>query len=229
VRAGARVGGAALLAWLACTPGALGHDGAPLPALDFEPPAPGTYTLHRIMTAPDGEVLGTDGRAQRLSGFTREGITLLGFIYTTCVDPEGCPLAYRVFDALRRAIMDAPALHGRVRFVTLSFDPARDSPAVMRRYAGSRLRDDGGAVPWYVLTTRSARELMPVLEGFGQDIRYTIDRSTGKPRRELSHVLKVFLIDRAGFVREIYSSMFLHPKTVLNDIETLVLEERAAR
>ena len=70
---------------------------------------------------------------------------------------------------------------------------------------------------------------MPVVEGFGQDIRYTVDRSTGKPRRELSHVLKVFLIDRAGFVREIYSSMFLHPKTVLNDIETLVLEERAAR
>jgi cytochrome oxidase Cu insertion factor (SCO1/SenC/PrrC family) len=180
------------------------------------------------MTAPDGEVLGTDGRAQRLSEFTREGITLLGFIYTTCVDPEGCPLAYRVFDALKRAITDTPALHGRVRFVTLSFDPARDSPAVMRRYAGSRLRDGGGAVPWYFLTTRSARELMPVVEGFGQDIRYTVDRSTGKPRRELSHVLKVFLIDRAGFVREIYSSMFLHPKTVLNDIETLVLEERAA-
>ena len=229
MRAGARVGGAALLAWLACAPAALGHDGAALPALDFEPPAPGTYTLHRIMTAPDGEVLGTDGRPQRLSAFTREGITLLGFIYTTCIDPEGCPLAYRVFDALKRAITDTPALHGRVRFVTLSFDPARDSPAVMRRYAGSRLRNDGGAVRWYFLTTRSARELMPMVESFGQDIRYTVDRSTGQPRRELSHVLKVFLIDREGFVREIYSSTFLHPKTVLNDIETLVMEERAAR
>ena len=42
---------------------ALAHEPAPLPALDFEPPAPGTYTLHRIMAAPDGEVLGVDGRA----------------------------------------------------------------------------------------------------------------------------------------------------------------------
>jgi cytochrome oxidase Cu insertion factor (SCO1/SenC/PrrC family) len=193
----------------------------PLPPLDFEPPPPGSYTLHRIMRAPDGEVLGVDGRARRLSEFTRERITLLGFIYTTCIDPEGCPLAYRVFDTLAQAIVAAPALRDSVRFVTLSFDPARDSPDVMARYAGSRLRQEPGGLPWYFLTTRSARELMPLVEGFGQDVRYTVDRSSGTPRRELSHVLKVFLIDRGGFVREIYSSTFLHPRTVLNDIETL--------
>ncbi len=110
-------------------------------------------------------------------------------------------------------------------FVTLSFDPARDTPAVMRRYGGSRVSDEGDGVRWYFLTTRSARELMPLVEGFGQDIQVTLDRSNGTPRRELSHVLKVFLIDRAGFVREIYTSTFLHPRTVLNDIETLLMEE----
>ena len=109
--------------------------------------------------------------------------------------------------------------------MTLSFDPARDSPAVMRRYAGTRV-SDGGGVRWYFLTTRSVRELMPLVDAFGQDIRYSVDRSSGKPRRELSHVLKVFLIDPAGFIREIYSSTFLHPQTVLNDIETLLLEQR---
>jgi len=215
----------ALLAWLAWAPAASGHDAERPPGLDFDPPRPGSYTLHRIMAAPDGLVLGVDGRARRLSGFTRDRVTLLGFIYTSCVDPDGCPLASRVFDALAPTIAAAPALRGRVRLVTLSFDPARDSPAVMRRYAGSRVSDDGG-VPWYFLTTRSARELMPLVEAFGQDIRYSVDKSSGKPRRELSHVLKVFLIDPAGFIREIYSSTFLHPKTVLNDIETLLLEQR---
>ena len=58
------------------------------------------------------------------------------------------------------------------------------------------------------------------MEGFGQDIRVT---AAG---RELSHVLKVFLIDRAGYVREIYSSNFLHPQSVLNDIETLLLDRQ---
>jgi protein SCO1/2 len=219
----------ALLAGLACASAlpVSGHDAEPLPALDFEPPRPGTYTLHRIMAAPDGEVLGVDGRPQRLSHFTRERITVLGFIYTTCVDPEGCPLAYRVFDTVREAIATAPALRDKVRLVTLSFDPARDSPSAMRAYAGSRARVSGDAagVPWYFLTTRSARALLPLVEGFGQDVRLTVDRSSGRPRRELSHVLKVFLIDRAGFIREIYTSTFLHPKTLLNDIETLVMED----
>ena len=98
------------------------------------------------------------------------------------------------------------------------FDPIRDTPDAMRTYAGSR--EKGSAPRWYFLTTRSARELEPLVEGFGQDVRRT------PSGRELSHVLKVFLIDRAGDVREIYSSNFLHPRIVLNDIETLLLEER---
>ena len=80
------------------------------PSPDFVPPAPGTYTLHRIMAAPDGRVLRRrrpPAAAVALTRATR--ITLLGFIYTTCIDPEGCPLAYRVFDALKDAIAATPA------------------------------------------------------------------------------------------------------------------------
>jgi protein SCO1/2 len=213
---------ALVLAMVAAAGPATAHEGAALPPLDFEPPAPGTYTLHRILTAPDGEVLDLDGRPRRLRELTRERITLLGLVYTTCADPDGCPLAFRVFDALRPALRDRPELRDRVRLVTLSFDPAHDTPAAMRGYAGRRARDDGGGVPWHFLTTRSARTVAPILDGFGQDVRA---RAPGDGRgRELSHVLKVFLIDPAGFVREIYSSTFLHPRTVLNDIDTLLLD-----
>ena len=214
--------GAALLAALVAAP-ALAHHVELLPPLQFVPPRPGSYELHRIMPAPEGRVLDIDGKAARLSKYLHDRITLLGFIYTTCADPEGCPLAYRVFDALREAIADTPRLRGQVRFVTLSFDPARDTPQVMRRYAGSRVVDGGAGLRWYFLTTGSARELLPLVEGFGQDVRVS---SSG---RELSHVLKVFLIDRRGDIREIYSSNFLHPQSVLNDIETLLLEEEKTR
>jgi cytochrome oxidase Cu insertion factor (SCO1/SenC/PrrC family) len=196
-----------------------------LPPLEYDPPAAGSYALHRIMPAPEGRVVGLSGKTEPLSRYTHGAITLLGFIYTTCADPDGCPLAYRVFDALKEEISGNPRLQGKVRFVTLSFDPIRDTPEVMRDYAGSRAVDKGAGLRWYFLTTRSARELEPLVEGFGQDVVTAIDRSSGKPRRELSHVLKVFLIDPAGDVREIYSSNFLHPRTVLNDIETLLLEQ----
>jgi protein SCO1 len=215
-----RAGATALLLWLAAAP-AQAHEAA-APALGFEPPAPGTYALQRIMAAPDGEVLDLDGRAQRLARFTHERITLLALIYTTCVDPDGCPRTLPVFDAVRRAAGDRPRLRERVRLVTLSFDPERDTPAAMRGYAGRRA--DAGGVPWAFLTTRSPAAVAPLLDGFGQDVRSTTSRGPGGPQREISHVLKVFLIDAAGVVREIYDSTFLHPRTVLNDVETLLLE-----
>jgi protein SCO1 len=194
-----------------------------VPTLDFQPPAAGTYQLHRIMPAPDGQVLNVDGKAQPLSRFTGDKITLLGFIYTSCADPEGCPRAYRVFDDLKTQILQHPALHGKVRFVTLSFDPERDTPAVMSHYGSGRLKESK-ALEWYFLTTRSTAEVTPLIDGFGQDVRYNVSKSNGKLMREISHVLKVFLIDRDRNVREIYTSTFLHPQTVMADVKTLLME-----
>jgi cytochrome oxidase Cu insertion factor (SCO1/SenC/PrrC family) len=212
-----------LLVWPAAAPVCARAANEPRPPLDFVPPEPGTYQLHRIMRAPDGQVLTVDGRRTPLSRFTRERITLLGFIYTSCTNPQGCPLAYRVFDRLKDEIRATPALKDQVQLVTLSFDPARDTPSVMKRYAGSQLEDEGG-LRWFFLTTPSARELLPLVEGFGQDVQYATDTSTGRPVRQLSHVLKVFLIDRAGDVREIYTSTFLHPRAIIGDIKTLLME-----
>ena len=194
-----------------------------LPKLDFAPPVPGSYQLHRSMQAPDGQVLNVDGRMQPWSRFTGDKLTLLGVMYTSCADPEGCPRAYRVFDDLQTKVLAAPALRGKVRFVTLSFDPEHDTPSVMAQYASNRLKETRG-LEWYFLTTRSVMDLLPLIDGFGQDVRYGVDKSSGKSVRELSHVLKVFLIDRERNIREIYTSTFLHPQTVLADIRTLLIE-----
>ena len=215
------ISAAAAMLWLAAAPAAVRADDPP--KMDFVLPEPGTYQLQRIMRAPDGTVLTVEGRLDKLSRFTRERITLLGFIYTSCTDPQGCPMAYRVFDRLKDEIRATPALKDKVQLVTLSFDPARDTPSVMKRYAGSQLEDEGG-LRWFFLTTPSERELMPLVEGFGQDVQYAVDTSTGRPIRQLSHVLKVFLIDRAGEVREIYTSTFLHPRAIIGDIKTLLME-----
>jgi protein SCO1 len=196
------------------------------PVMDFVPPAVGSYALQRIMPAPDGMVLDTQGKARALSTFTHGHITLLGFIYTTCVDPTGCPLAYEVFNALKAKILASPATAARVQLVSLSFDPLRDTPEVMKHYGGSHVNKRDG-MPWYFLTTRSPKELLPLVEGFGQDVRASVSKKDGRVVRELSHVLKVFLLDKTGTVREIYSSSFLMPQMVMNDIETLLLEEKA--
>jgi protein SCO1 len=220
-------GALALAGALVAGGGAAAHEPpvAPDPpaTMDFVPPAPGTYQLHAIMPSPDGPVLDVRGRRAPLARFTRDKITVLSFIYTGCADARGCPLAYQVLHTMYDRLGESPDLRDRVRLVTLSFDPAHDTPAVMRRYANGVLADKSPGVEWAFLTTASPRDLVPLLDGFGQDVRLEPGAHGPKAPR-LGHVLKVFLIDPRGTVREIYTTSYLFPDVLLNDIETLRLE-----
>lgn len=192
------------------------------PRLAFVPPAPGSYRLERIMQAPDGSVLESDGSLHRLSEFTTGKITLFSFIYTYCTDARGCPLAYATLHSLKGTIERTPALRGKVRFVSMSFDPEYDTPPAMRHYGGAEARA-GNGLTWHFLTTRNGRELAPLLDGFGQDISVASPQP-GQRVPVLSHMLKVYLLDARGQVREIYSTSYLHPDVLLGDIRTLLLE-----
>lgn len=197
---------------------------AAAPLMDFVPPAAGSYKLHRIQPATDGAVLDAKGKRRRLSEFTQGRVTLLAFMYSSCADPNGCPYALTVMHLVKDQLEKLPEARGRVRFVSLSFDPVRDTPQVLALYGG----DHSGAgqhLSWDFLTTRSRRELLPILDGFGQDVGVDIDKATGKPVGSYSHVLKVFLIDSKRMVREIYTTDYLLPAMVLNDIKTLLMED----
>jgi protein SCO1 len=210
------VGGALLALALA----AAAHEAAPPAPLDFDPPAPGTYALPPIQAVPRGEVLDIAGRTRRLADFTRGRITLLGLVYTRCTDPDGCPRATWAFSEVRALLRDDPALQARTRLVSLSFDPVHDRPRVIAAYAAR----SGGArrgADWHFLTTASRGALAPILDGFGQDLRVAADSTALPGTEEFTHNLKVFLIDRAGMVREIYSTAYLMPRMILNDIKTL--------
>jgi protein SCO1/2 len=187
-----------------------------VPALGFVPPAAGSYQLERILPVPDGAVLDSDGSAQRLRTLTTGKVTVFSFIYTYCTDAKGCPLAYATLHALREVAIRDPALRGQVRLVSMSFDPVSDTPA------------SAGPVPWHFLTTASNAQLAPLLAGFGQDVSVIAPAVAGARAPVLAHLLKVYLIDPAGMVREIYAPAFLHPDVLRNDIATL-LQETAGR
>jgi cytochrome oxidase Cu insertion factor (SCO1/SenC/PrrC family) len=191
------------------------------PTQDFVAPAPGSYALPPIQPAADGWVLEGNWLPRRLSRYTHGALTLLSFVYTYCTDPIGCPLAYATFDTVKRRVLADPALRGQVRLVSLSFDPANDTPEAMRAYGGEHAR--GVDLPWHFLTTYSTKLLKPILDDFGQDVEIELD-AKGAPTRARTHMLKVFLLDRQGQVREIYSTAFLHVDVILNDIRTLALQ-----
>lgn len=218
-------GGGVFVWWFACASWAAPLDSGPV--MDFVPPAAGTYALHKIMHAPAGTVLDVDGRPRPLSAYTGGRVTLVSLMYASCPDPQGCPYALLALHQIKSQLEREPGLRERVRLVSLSFDPVRDPPAVMaamrRTHAGA-----AGGVQWEFLTTGSHRELLPILKGFGQDVYVDLDPKTRTPRDTFSHVLRVYLIDPDKNIREIYTTSYLLPEIVVNDIKTLVLEEREA-
>ncbi|MGQ0834348.1 MAG: SCO family protein [Gammaproteobacteria bacterium] len=192
------------------------------PRMDFVAPAAGSYTLERIQLCPDATLLDAAAKGTRLAVHTTGKITLLTFFYTYCADPWGCPFAYRTLTELRARLIADTRVTDRVRFVSVSLDPTNDTPEALRRY-GARF-SDAARFEWRFLTARSVPELLPLLGGFGQDVSVGTDQQ-GRPTRAINHMLKLFLIDRRGIVREIYSLAFVQPEVMLNDIRTLALEE----
>ena len=199
---------------------------ATAPRMEFLPPSPGSYKLQNIQPVTDAVLLDSAGRAVRLSAVTQGKITLLTFFYTYCVDPLGCPFAHTTLANLRDRVRDDRALSGRVRFVSISLDPTHDTPAVLASYGQEFTIDP--KFEWRFLTARRVPDLLPVLDDFGQDVSVDVDEK-GHATRTLHHMLKMFLIDSRGEVREVYSLAFLQPQVMFNDIKTLALEAGASR
>ncbi|HEY8162166.1 MAG TPA: SCO family protein [Methylocystis sp.] len=188
-------------------------------------PAPGAYVLQRIQRIPEAQLLNANGESVALSSHVAGAVTALGFFYGHCEDATGCPVAWATFEAARKAAEADPLLRNRLRLVFVSLDPARDTPAVLRLLETAER--DSGAPPWIFLTGKSEEQLAPLLRAMGQDVGYELD-SAGRRTGAINHMLKVFLIDPEGWVREIYSTAFLTPENLLNDARTLALAFRDA-
>jgi protein SCO1 len=188
-------------------------------------PAPGSYTLPRIQRCPDGDVLQPNGRSQRLHALLRGRTTVLGFMYTYCREPLGCPLAYKVMTDTRDALLRDATLASRTQLASLSFDPTNDTPEQMARYGHGQA--DPARLRWHFLTTASVPKLLPLLEGLGQDVTVETD-ARGRPTRTLNHLLKVFLVDAQLWVREIYSVTTLDAAVLVNDLRTVAMEAAKA-
>jgi cytochrome c peroxidase len=189
-------------------------------ALTFSPPEVGSYQLPSLGSAADGALFDSTGAATTLHDLYADKVVVLSFIYTSCNDVNGCPLASFVLGLVQRRLSLDEKLNSKVRLVTVSFDPANDSPQAMANYSKGFKHGD---VDWSFLTAASDETLAPVLDDYDQSV--IRDRSAdGQLLGSMSHILRVFLIDPQKNIRNIYSPSFLHPDILIADIRT-VLED----
>lgn len=194
-------------------------------ALTFTPPEPASYRLPLLGKAEDGEVLDSNGSNLSLYDLFNQKIVVLSFIYSTCRDINGCPLATTVLHQIKTKLTDRPDLAKKLRLITMSFDYDRDTPETMRHYGQAF---SNGKLDWRFLTTNSETHLQKILKAYNQPVQKNID-GTGKFTGTFSHLLRVYLIDRKKVIRNIYSVSFLHAETLINDIQNLLITESKPR
>jgi len=205
-----------LFAGLACLlfagTGFAHEDHASSPPRLFEPPAAGSYELPIIDRVGEHVLVDETGSAASLPELGEEQVGIVSFVYADC--GQACPLAFSVLQRLDRELARTPALAGRVRLASVSFDPARDDPARMAELKQA-LAPKGD---WRFLTAPSQPALEPVLVDYGQDVR----RSLGEDGDVVGHTLRVYLVDGAGAVRNVYSAGFLDAEILRNDAATVL-------
>ena len=72
--------------------------------LTFDAPVPGSYTLASYKPASNGNVIDADGLNKSLHDIYDDKIVLLNFMYSTCADINGCPLATAVFHKIKNIL-----------------------------------------------------------------------------------------------------------------------------
>ncbi len=84
---------------------------------------------------PDTTLTDQDGTPIALTDFKGSAVAIT-FIYTRCPLPQFCPLIDRRFAEVQKLVAADPALAGKVRLLSISFDPQFDRAATLRAHAG---------------------------------------------------------------------------------------------
>jgi cytochrome oxidase Cu insertion factor (SCO1/SenC/PrrC family) len=102
---------------------------------------------------------------------------------------------------------------GRVRLLSISLDPVRDTPEVLRGYMKLY---DADPSRWTFLTG-PPDQVSGVVKAWGMWARPAANG-------QLDHPSRIFLVDTQYRIREIYNLNFLKPKWVVQDVELLLKE-----
>jgi protein SCO1 len=172
------------------------------PATQLHEPQPGE-------AVPDFALVNQDGKRIHLREF-RGSVLLVTFIYTRCPFPNFCPLVSRNFAEIYAATKKDPALHAKVRLLSVSFDPEHDTPAVLRNY-GDTFRQTTGGAPFdrWEFAAAPAKDLDRIADFFGLTL--------SKDGEEISHSMSTTVISPAGTVFKWYTGNEWKPADLVAD------------
>ncbi len=166
---------------------------APLPddARTTIPAAAGIELLRPGAAVPDTALIDQDEQRIALKDFAGSAAAIT-FIYTRCPLPQYCPLLDRRFAEVQALVAKDPALAGKVRLLSVSFDPRFDRAPVLRNHA----RKLGADPSVWRFATAAEENVDRLAARFGINVIREQDGT-------ITHNLRTAVIDPSGHVTAI--------------------------
>ena len=170
--------------------------------------AKGAARLAKIGPAPEFTLTTQEGGRLSLRDL-RGKVVAVTFVYASCADT--CPLLTAKLAGIQAKL--GPEFGSRVFFASVTVDPERDTPEVLKRYAEAHKANPAG---WAFLTGSPA-EIRDVERRYGIYARKN-------PRGDVDHTSLTSLIDRDGILRVQYLGVRFDPDELLGDLKSLLRE-----
>jgi protein SCO1/2 len=158
---------------------------------------------------PDDSLTNQEGKLIRLSSFQGKAVAMT-FIYTRCPLPDFCIRMSDNFAAIQKMLAGDKSIDGRWHLLTISFDPAFDTPRVLKGYA----RGYGANFTTWDFAVASERTIRKLADGFG----LTLADDGGL----ISHNLRTALIDREGRLVKVINGNEWTAEEVVTQIKNLI-------
>ena len=135
----------------------------------------------------------------------RGRVTAVTFIFTRCPVPEFCPLMVKRFQQVQRELERDPALRD-VRLLSVTLDPAFDTPAVLAAYANAMGAHSGR---WQFVTGEPTE-----IARFTNAFSIHVERNGAF----IDHTLATAIVDGDGRVVEIWRGNGWRPADILEGL-----------
>jgi protein SCO1 len=178
--------------------------------LDTPAPPPPPDVREPGETLADARFVDQNGAPASLAAFRGHRVAMT-FIYTRCPLPEFCPLMDRHFAAVQKTVSSTPAL-ADVRLITVTLDPAFDTPAVLKPYAARR-----GADPtiWSFLTGEPSE-----VNAFATQLGIYVEPNP-QSAIDITHNLRTVVIDPHGRLVKVHNGNSWTPSELVADLSAI--------
>ena len=146
---------------------------------------------------PDFALVNQDGKIIHFADY-RGKVLLVTFIYTRCPLPDFCPRMNENFRAVQKLLQDVPGSTERAEFLSISFDPEHDTPAVLKHYASLYKKSAPGEKSFvWQFAAPSTKDLPELAQFFGLVIQ--------PGQAQIVHSLSTTVIGPDGKVKKWFS------------------------